>query len=193
MRPELITIALSAQTGGRFSPAGLEKFAQQLRDDYVPVMLGNITTKFESLSKPTIPNLKIGLNLIHRPDKKDLAGAIISNGRRYTLEINLGHLKNTPQGEVITDGVFYSYITHEFMHAVMFDVVSVGMLGETHFHGGGSTEVIDQFPTWFIEGTAQMAGAGGQYPHDLTQGLLFVPDREPRIKDWLKKFDYLGR
>lgn len=103
--------ALSAQTGGRFSPAGLEKFAQQLRDDYVPVMLGNITTKFESLSKPTIPNLKIGLNLIHRPDKKDLAGAIISNGRRYTLEINLGHLKNTPQGEVITDGVFYSYIT----------------------------------------------------------------------------------
>lgn len=68
-----------------------------------------------------------------------------------------------------------------------------GMLGKTHFRGGGSTEVIDQFPTWFIEGTAQMAGAGGQYLHDLTQDLLFMPDREPRIKDWLKRFDYLGR
>lgn len=81
--------ALSAQTGGRFSPAGLEKFAQQLRDDYVPVMLGNITTKFESLSKPTIPNLKIGLNLIHRPDKKRF-------GWRYHFQWSPLYTRNQP-------------------------------------------------------------------------------------------------
>lgn len=115
---------LAAQSGGCFTAAGIQHFAKRLRDDYVPVMLGNITRNFKSLSKPAIPNLKIGLEPAYQPTNKKFAGTIVSNGRRYTLRINLEHLKNTPQGEVVTDGVFYSYITHEFMHAVMFDVVS---------------------------------------------------------------------
>ena len=67
-------------------------------------------------------------------------------------------------------------IAHEMTHAVMFDGVTNGMLG---INGA------DQFPSWFVEGTAQAVGGAINYCQELTVNVM--PKGDKAIENWLSE------
>ena len=86
--------------------------------------------------------------------------------------------------------VLESTIAHELMHSVMQYNLTDGMSGRTG----------DKYPTWFIEGTAQLAGGG--FPTNWNNTLLYYADaltgtedtsKDADIADYLKLYTVDGR
>ena len=86
--------------------------------------------------------------------------------------------------------VLESTIAHELMHSVMQYNLTDGMSGRTG----------DKYPTWFMEGTAQLAGGG--FPTNWNNTLLYYADaltgaedtsKDTDIANYLKSYTVNGR
>lgn len=142
----------TAKAAGKvFTVGGLEKFGQDLKDTYLPKLLGRIQSAFNDSATPTVSGMKIGLKLYHA--NNSTLAYVSSNGVGFELGVNLNYLAENGGNINMTDDLATT-IAHEMMHAVMFDVTTNGMLGS----GGG-----DSFPSWFVEGVAQSVGGAMNY------------------------------
>lgn len=154
--------------GATFDEASLQAFANELKDTYLPTLLGGITDTYQSLSTPSVNNMKLGLNFVYQND--GALAYVTSNGIGYGLTVNMKHLEQQPDGSMASKNStdIAGTIAHELVHAVMFDTVTNGMTGN------------DKFPLWFIEGMAQTASGGANYCLD-----LYRSKTDDDIKDWL--------
>ena len=181
---------------GKFSAEALKEFAVNLKNEYVPRVLYGITQKF-TFARPSAESMKIGLELYYNDYKKADLASVTSNGKEYKLSINMAALEKTDDGKVDVEGdkgAFFGSLTHEMMHAVMFDAVSAGMLADRVWHGNGFTEYVDEFPGWFYEGICQTVGGGINY---CSAALGYYDLRlseygKENMTAWLDKFYWLG-
>lgn len=159
--------------------AGVEKFAEDLRDTYLPKLLSGIVGTFNESAVPTISGMEIGFNVYYE-DNSTLA-YVSSNGAKFQLSVNLKYLSQTGNNINMTDDLATT-IAHEMMHAVMFDTVTNGMLGK---YGA------DSFPLWFVEGTAQAVGGAMNYVQDL-QRMVNTNASDASISSWLSNFSKIS-
>ena len=181
---------------GKFSAEALKEFAVNLKNEYVPRVLYGITQKF-TFARPSAEGMKIGLELVYKDNSKAELASVTSNGKEYKLSINMAALENTDDGKVDVEGdkgAFFGSLTHEMMHAVMFDAVSAGMLADRVWHGNGFTEYVDEFPRWFYEGICQTVGGGIEWCDALMKNYdkCSVNEQSGRenIIKWLREFYY---
>lgn len=159
--------------GKTFTQEGLSKFAEQIRDTYMPTLLGDIVSALPKSAVPTVSDMQISLNMCYRNDS--VLAYVSSNGVSFQLGVNMKYLTETAGSIAMTDDLATT-IAHEMTHAVMFDAVTNGMLG---VHGA------DQFPSWFVEGTAQAVGGAINYCDELTK--IAMPQGDKAIQNWLSK------
>ena len=179
---------------GRFSADGLRLFVDDLKNEYMPTALANITETFSSLT-PTVANLRMGLDFINNTSPNSALALTSSNGINYKLTINLAKLEATHDKNVKINDLFFTIINHELMHAVMFDVTTNGMLGKRDWNTTPVTELVDEFPRWFYEGIAQAVGGGAEHCFSLVHDFYYrlpLSRREEATKEWLEKFYWLG-
>lgn len=168
-------ISQASAAGKTFTQAGLANFAEQIRDTYMPVLLGDIVSALPNSAKPTVSGMQISLNMYY--ENNSTLAYVSSNGVSYQLGVNLKYLTQT--GNVIMPDDpddLATTIAHEMTHAVMFDGVTNGMLG---VYGA------DKFPSWFVEGTAQAIGGAINYCDGLTK--VAIPQGDAAIRNWLSK------
>lgn len=166
-------ISQANAAGKTFTQEGLSKFAEQIRDTYMPTLLGDIVSALPKSAVPTVSGMQISLNMCYRNDS--VLAYVSSNGVSFQLGVNMKYLKETAGSIAMTDDLATT-IAHEMTHAVMFDAVTNGMLG---VHGA------DQFPSWFVEGTAQAVGGAINYCDELTK--VAMPQGDKAIQNWLSK------
>lgn len=166
-------IAAAQAAGKTFTQAGLAKFAEQIRDTYMPVLLGDIVSALPNAAKPTVSGLQISLNMCYE-DNSTLA-YVSSNGISFQLGVNMKYLDETGGNITMSDDLATT-IAHEMTHAVMFDAVTNGMLG---VYGA------DGFPSWFVEGTAQAIGGAINYCGELI--VKAMPQGDAAIQRWLSE------
>lgn len=186
-------VAVAATTNGRYTATGIDNFTQKLKDQYIPVLLANITKNFTSAT-PTVNNLKMGLEYTFDTSPTRAPMFTVSNGVEYKLSINLARF-SASGGEVVVDDQFYSNLNHELMHAVMFDITTAGMIGKRDWNQSGYPEIIDRLPMWFYEGIAQAIGGGTWHTRDLFEQIYpKTPesDRRAALREWLDKHEWLG-
>ncbi len=160
-----------AVSGKDFTQAGLEKFANSIKDTYMPSLLGKITSALPQSAQPTVQGLQISLNM-YCEDNSTLA-YVSSNGISFQLGVNMKYLTEN-NGQIAMSDDLATTIAHEMTHAVMFDAVTNGMLG---------VEGADSFPMWFVEGTAQAIGGAINYCQELTNQVMYQGDKA--IENWL--------
>ena len=165
-------ISQAAGAGKSFTQEGIDKFTKQLKDTYLPSLLGSITSKL-NFATPTMDNLQIGLKMTY--ENNSVLAYVSSNGTKYQLGINLKYLTQNGDTIAMTEDLATT-IAHEMTHAIMFDTNTNGMMGT-----GGA----DSFPMWFIEGTAQSIGGAIDYCQELTKTGMLGDDE--KIKNWLSK------
>lgn len=151
-----------------FTEAGLNQFGQDLKNTYLPKLLGQITNALSTSATPTVSGMKIGLKLYC--ENSGVLAYVGSNGATFELGVNLAHLRET-NGQVNMTDDLATTIAHEMTHAVMFDTVTNGMIG---YNGA------DSFPSWFVEGVAQSVGGAMNY-------LALMPsvDDTEAMKKWM--------
>lgn len=121
-------ISQANAAGKTFTQTGLANFAEQIRDTYMPVLLGDIVSALPNSAKPTVSGMQISLNMYY--ENNSTLAYVSSNGVSYQLGVNLKYLTQT--GNVIMPDDpddLATTIAHEMTHAVMFDGVTNGMLG----------------------------------------------------------------
>lgn len=165
-------ISQAAGAGKSFTQEGIDKFTKQLKDTYLPSLLGSITSKL-NFATPTMDNLQIGLKMTY--ENNSVLAYVSSNGTKYQLGVNLKYLTQNGDTIAMTEDLATT-IAHEMTHAIMFDTTTNGMMGT-----GGA----DSFPMWFIEGTAQSIGGAIDYCQELTKTGMLGDDE--KIKNWLSK------
>lgn len=166
-------ISQANAAGKTFTQAGLAKFAEQIRDTYMPTLLGDIVSALPTSAVPTVSGMQISLNMCYQNDST--LAYVSSNGVSFQLGVNMKYLTETGGNIAMTDDLATT-IAHEMTHAVMFDAVTNGMLGT---HGA------DRFPSWFVEGTAQAVGGAINYCDELTK--IAMPQGDKAIQNWLSK------
>lgn len=166
-------IAQANAAGKTFTQAGLAKFAEQIRDTYMPVLLGDIVSALPNSAKPTVSGLQISLNMCYTDDST--LAYVSSNGVSFQLGVNMKYL-NESGGNIAMSDDLATTIAHEMTHAVMFDAVTNGMLG---------VNGADSFPSWFIEGTAQAVGGAINYCGELIANAM--PQGDTAIRRWLSE------
>lgn len=166
-------IAQANAAGKTFTQAGLAKFAEQIRDTYMPVLLGDIVSALPNSAKPTVSGLQISLNMCYTDDST--LAYVSSNGVSFQLGVNMKYL-NESGGNITMSDDLATTIAHEMTHAVMFDAVTNGMLG---------VNGADSFPSWFIEGTAQAVGGAINYCGELIANAM--PQGDAAIRRWLSE------
>lgn len=183
---------------------GLEKFAKDLKEEYLPILLNNLEENFTSM-KSMHDGLGIGLHLYYEPYSSKLAYAWVdTKGTKYALGVNMSHLTSTPDGYVDMDrerGNITEYIQHELMHIVMFDITSSGMAIQDNIYPYAihppRIYQVDRFPKWFYEGMAVSVQGGinkfNSPPMNQMASDLLKPnptmESKQKMKDWLEKFD----
>lgn len=165
------SISQAQAAGKTFTQAGLAGFAEKIRDDYMPTLLGDIVSALPQTAVPTVSGMKIGLKMYYENDST--LAYVSSNGVSFQLGINLKYLNETGGNIGMSDDLATT-IAHEMTHAVMFDATTNGMLG---VYGA------DQFPAWFVEGTAQAVGGAINYCSDLVNNVM--PKGDGAIGNWL--------
>lgn len=163
----------ASAVGKTFTQAGLASFAEAIRDTYMPTLLGDIISALPESAKPTVDGLQISLKMYYQNDST--LAYVSSNGVSYQLGVNLKFLTET-NGNIDMSPDLATTIAHEMTHAVMFDAVTNGMLGT-----GGA----DQFPSWFVEGTAQAVGGAINYCQELTN--VAMRQGDTAIQKWLSR------
>lgn len=166
-------ISQAAAAGKTFTQAGLAKFAEQIRDTYMPSLLGQITGALPNSAVPTVSGLQISLNMCY--ENNSTLAYVSSNGISFQLGVNMKYLDEIG-GTIAMTPDLATTIAHEMTHAVMFDAVTNGMLG---VNGANS------FPMWFVEGTAQAIGGAINYCQELTK--IAMPKGDAAIQKWLSE------
>lgn len=159
--------------GKTFTQAGLAAFANAIKDTYMPTLLGDIVSALPNSAKPTVQGLQISLKMYH--ENNSTLAYVSSNGVSFQLGVNMKHLTETGGKINMTDDLATT-IAHEMTHAIMFDAVTNGMLG---------VNGADQFPSWFVEGTAQAVGGAINYCQELTVNVM--PKGDKAIENWLSE------
>lgn len=164
----------SAKAAGKtFTQAGLAAFANDIKDTYMPKLLGDIVSALPQSAVPTVSGLQISLNMVY--ENNSTLAYVSSNGTAFQLGVNMKYLTETG-GKITMSDDLATTIAHEMTHAVMFDAVTNGMLGT-----GGA----DSFPMWFVEGTAQAVGGAINYCQELTHTGMLNNDKQ--IASWLSE------
>lgn len=166
-------IRQAGAAGKTFTQEGLARFAEQIRDTYMPTLLGDIVSALPKSAVPTVSGMQISLNMCYQNDST--LAYVSSNGVSFQLGVNMKYLTETDGNIAMTDDLATT-IAHEMTHAVMFDAVTNGMLG---VYGA------DRFPSWFVEGTAQAVGGALNYCDELTK--IAMPQGDKAIQNWLSK------
>lgn len=167
------SISQAQAAGKTFTQNGLAGFAEAIRDTYMPALLGDIVHALPQSAIPTVSGMQIGLKMYYEDDST--LAYVSSNGISFQLGINLKYL-NESGGKIGMTDDLATTIAHEMTHAVMFDATTNGMLG---VYGA------DQFPSWFVEGTAQAVGGAINYCSELVYNVM--PKGDGAIKNWLSK------
>lgn len=167
------SISQAQAAGKTFTQNGLAGFAEAIRDTYMPTLLGDIVSVLPQSAQPTVSGMQIGLKMYYEDDST--LAYVSSNGISFQLGVNLKYLNET-NGNIPMSPDLATTIAHEMTHAVMFDATTNGMLG---VHGA------DQFPSWFVEGTAQAVGGAINYCSDLVYNAM--PKGDGAISNWLSK------
>ena len=150
-------------------------FKNLLEHQIVPQAVQNILNTFnDTFGYLQGSNIGIGLIIQDRPDISVLASmssqawvgqeAVPDVDLSYTLTINIASL-NFDSGMNLLDSsrsYFESTVTHEVMHAFMFESLTAGIFGKNEYWND-----IEGLPLWFVEGTAQAAGGGADYARDI--------------------------
>ncbi len=155
----------AAAAGKTFTQAGLADFANKIKDTYMPTLLGDIVS--------ALPQSATSLKMFYSNDST--LAYVSSNGVSFQLGVNMSHLAEKG-GQIAMTADLATTIAHEMTHAVMFDGVTNGMLG---INGA------DQFPSWFVEGTAQAVGGAINYCQELTVNVM--PKGDKAIENWLSE------
>ncbi len=163
----------AAAAGKTFTQAGLADFANKIKDTYMPTLLGDIVSALPQSAKPTVQGMQISLKMYYSNDST--LAYVSSNGVSFQLGVNMSHLTEKG-GQIAMTADLATTIAHEMTHAVMFDGVTNGMLG---INGA------DQFPSWFVEGTAQAVGGAINYCQELTVNVM--PKGDKAIENWLSE------
>ncbi|MCM1262036.1 MAG: hypothetical protein NC313_04880 [Butyrivibrio sp.] len=167
------SISQARAAGKVFTQGGLADFAMEIKDTYMPRLLGNIVSALPDSAVPTVPGMQIGLKMYY--ENNSTLAYVSSNGISFQLGINLKYLEENA-GKIDMSDDLATTIAHEMTHAVMFDATTNGMLGT---HGA------DQFPLWFVEGTAQSVGGAINYCSELVNNAM--PKGDGAISNWLSK------
>ncbi|MCM1049837.1 MAG: hypothetical protein NC433_15585 [Clostridiales bacterium] len=165
------SISQAQAAGKTFTQAGLSGFANEIRNTYMPTLLGDIVSTLPQSAIPTVSGMQIGLKMYYNDDST--LAYVSSNGVSFQLGINLKYLDETGKGIEMKEDLATT-IAHEMTHAVMFDATTNGMLGA---YGA------DQFPSWFVEGTAQAVGGAINYCSTLVNSAM--PKGDGAISNWL--------
>lgn len=184
-----------SRSGGVSASGGYDALANKIATEYFPNAITQILDAFPSL-RADIGSDNIAMELrieyIDGPNNT-LAYAQASffpNGRPINMQIQIDtsdFSDNSIQSGSPDEEKLESTIAHELMHSVMQYTLTDGMFGR------GGTE---EFPTWFKEGTAQLAGGG--FPtnwntrlEQIANGLAGSNDSslDFAIADYLKAYD----
>lgn len=153
-----------------FTMAGYDTLKAALKDQIVPQAVSALLDTFDdTFGYLDGSNIGIGLILFDNPSDTTVAyvrtapswwsTTPIAFDVTYTLGVNIGMLTfaDPTTGELQENSrqALESTITHEMMHALMYESLTSGMTGLDT-----SGNYVDGFPLWFVEGTAQMAGGG---------------------------------
>lgn len=189
----------SSRSGGVSASGGYDALAEKIATEYFPNAITQILQTFPSL-KTAVGSDRISMELhieyIDGPNNT-LAYAQASfyaNGKPFNMNITVD--TSDFSDESIQNGspdteMLESTIAHELMHSVMQYTLTDGMFGRN-----GTAE----FPTWFKEGTAQLAGGG--FPtnwntrlHQIANGLTGPGDGsgDMAIKGYLQAYDVEDR
>lgn len=174
------------------------KLADMIANDIVPNAVKQILDTFTPL-KTAVGNdtIKMSLDVAYIDGKNQtLAYASFrygSSGKPVSMGIRVDSA-DFKEADVNGTGdrveVLKSTLTHELMHSVMQYTLTDGMSGR---RGG-------KYPTWFVEGTAQLAGGGFSigwndaltaYAHQLTSEN--DASQDGNIASYLKRYTMAGR
>lgn len=175
--------------------------ANLLATDFIPKAAQQIMDAFPSIKNDiggVTLNLAVKVQKIDGKDKQ-LAQAYFTfstnGGRPKILELRVDNADFTladGQGTGSRSEVLQSTIAHELMHTFMQYSMTDGMSGRK----GSSTK----FPTWFTEGTAQLAGGG--FPTNWNNTLIAYAknltdendsSQDANMKAYLKKYTPANR
>lgn len=186
------------QTGSTISSGNV--LADHIANELLPNAISQILAAFPSLKTATgsdTIDMALDLSVIDGPGST-LAYAqysfySTSGSRPISMLIKVDSTdfdEEDATGSGANAEMLESTIAHELMHTVMQYNLTDGMSGRTG----------DEFPDWFVEGTAQLAGGGfptgwnnylSYYAGTLTDGT--DTSRDTDIADYLKKYTVAGR
>ena len=174
------------------------KLADMIANEIVPNAVKQILKTFEPL-KNAVGNdtIKMSLDVAYIDGKNQtLAYASFrygSSGKPVSMGIRVDSA-DFRESDVNGTGdrveVLKSTLTHELMHSVMQYTLTDGMSGRKG----------DKYPTWFVEGTAQLAGGGfatgwndvlTSYAHKLTSEN--DASQDGNIASYLRRYTMAGR
>lgn len=175
------------------------QLAEKIAKEYLPNAIKQIFDSFSSLEAATgSDNIKMALNIsyIDGPGNT-LAYAQYSyshgGGRPISMSIKVDSA-DFSDADIGAGGskeeILESTLAHELMHTVMQYNLTDGMSGRKG----------DKFPTWFVEGTAQLAGGG--FTTGWNDELIYYASKltdendtsqDDNIKKFLQKYTMSGR
>lgn len=199
------SVSVSQQTNGVAPRAGGVQvnsgsaLADQIANKYIPNAVDQIFKAFPAFATAQAgAEIKMALNVkfIDGPGNTlALAGYSYSpsGGKPISMYINVDSA-DFKDGDIDPDTekgkVLQSTIAHELMHTVMQYNLTDGMSGRKG----------EKYPTWFVEGTAQLAGGG--FPTNWNNELLYYASQltdkddtsqDANIANYLKKYTMNGR
>ncbi len=198
------SVAVNQQANGVSSRAGVQvnsgsALADKIANQYIPNAVQQIFDAFPSFATAQgTTEIKMALNVkfIDGPGNTlALAGYTYSpnGGKPKTMYINVdaADFKDADIGSGSDkEKQLESTIAHELMHTVMQYNLTDGMSGRNG----------EKYPTWFVEGTAQLAGGG--FPTNWNNELLYYADKladendtsqDANIAKYLQKYTMQGR
>lgn len=174
------------------------KLADMIANDIVPNAVKQILDTFDPL-KTAVGNdtIKMSLEVAYIDGKNQtLAYASFrygSSGKPVTMGIRVDSAdfnESDANGSGKRAEVLKSTLAHELMHSVMQYTLTDGMSGRKG----------EKYPTWFVEGTAQLAGGGFStgWNDTLSYYANYLTDEDDASHDtdyanYLKKFTMSGR
>ena len=148
---------------------GYDTLKTNLKDEIVPQAVSAIISTYDDTFGYLMgSNIGIGLEIINDSSTKMLACVKQAVGYStsllkttynltFTLSVNVASLSFDSIGNLNLQSRcdLEQTISHEMMHALMFETLTCGMNGRNE-----DNKDVDPFPLWFIEGTAQTTGGG---------------------------------
>lgn len=166
-----------ARTGGTVSTGNV--LADRIANELIPNAIEQIFDAFPSLKTATgsdTIDMALDISFLDGPGNT-LAYAQYSYGAsgkpvNMLLKVdNKDFNEEDAQGTGTNAEMLESTIAHELMHSVMQYNLTDGMSGRTG----------DEFPDWFVEGTAQLAGGG--FPTGWNSYLSYYADKLTSVTD----------